>query len=141
MNRFVCLAALVLAALWGGPLPGGDSKQEGSHKDRLLEQFRTDLLHKNYARAQTVLDALLRLEPENYQLHNLRGVSYEKAGRYGEATRWYLKSLELQPTALTVRLNLALHYLRLGKDAEAGREFARLVEREGTATMPPPNPY
>ena len=133
-NGFLCLTALLLGAALA-------FSQESNSKDRLVEELRTGITDKNYKQAQVVLDELLRLEPENYQLHNLRGVCYEKAGRYPEATPSYRKALELEPTALTARLNLALNYLRLEKYTDAAREFATLVEREGSAAIPAPNPY
>lgn len=110
-------------------------------EDHLLAQLQTDLVGGAYDNALTVLDKLLRLDSENYQLYNLRGVTKEKIGKYAEATPSYLKALQLQPTSSTVRINLALNYLRLEKYADANREFTVLISREGNSSPPPVNPF
>ncbi len=132
---------LLCTLLFIPPLAASPSGSEARDRDALLEQLRAGLQNKAYGDALIVLDRLLESEPNNYQLHNLRGVAKDRMGRFSEATPSYLKALQLQPASVTVGLNLALNYLRLGKDGEAAREFAVLVEQDRSSTSPPPNPY
>jgi tetratricopeptide (TPR) repeat protein len=144
-KRLLDRRRLIIIGLCAVLLNGGQVRSQGhpdtGNEDRLLAQLQTDLVGKAYDHALTVLNKLLLLDSQNYQLYNVRGVTEEKIGKYAEATPSYLKALQLQPTSPTVRINLALNYLRLEKYAEANREFIVLIEHEGSSSPPPVNPF
>lgn len=139
-DRRIIIIGLCAALLNGGQAPSQGHAGNGD-EDQLLSELQTDLVGKAYDHALTVLDKLVRLDSQNYQLYNVRGVTEEEMGRYAEATPSYLKALQLQPTSSTVRINLALNYLRLEKYADANREFIALIEHEGNSSPPPVNPF
>jgi tetratricopeptide (TPR) repeat protein len=144
-KRFTGQWQLVTFGLCAVLLCGRQVRSQGNppiqENDPLLAELQTDLVGRSYAKALVVLDKLLRSSSASYQLYDLRGVTLEKMGKYGEATSSYLQALKLQPTSQTVRINLALNYLRLEKYAEASREFRVLIEREGNTSPPPINPF
>lgn len=118
-----------------------EGQATAAERENLLEQLRIDLQTESHASALKILSELEKWEGSNYLFHNLRGVVLEKQGRTSEATAAYLEALRLQPDSATVRLNLALNYLRLDRFAEATRELAALVAREEPHSAPPPNPF
>ena len=107
-----------------------------------MERLQSSLVSQTYGDALAALDQLLQLHPKEYQFHNLRGVVKERMMRYSEATSSYTTALELQPSSSTVRLNLALNYLRVDRFSDAAREFAWLVDQAAPQTTEAaPNRY
>ncbi len=140
-GRAWCIALGLYALLAHGNQARAQGDPQVPDKDRLLAQLQTDLVGKAYENALAVLDKLLGLDSVNYQLYNLKGVTTEKMGKYGDATPSYLRALQIQPMSPTVRMNLALNYLRLERYEEASREFSVLIDREGNTSPPPVNPF
>jgi tetratricopeptide (TPR) repeat protein len=141
VKRRVFLPFFVFIAVFAGTSAASPSSREASYKDRLVQRLQADLVNQEYNDAPIVLDELVKLDPTNYQFYNLRGVVKERIGRYSDATPSYAKALELQPGSATVRLNLALNYLRLERFSDAAKEFSFLIDRATVPTEPVPNRY
>ena len=56
------------------------------------------------------------------------GLVYERAGRYNDAVRAYLRSLKLNPKDVRVWVNLGNVYARMGKRRKAEEAYRRALE-------------
>lgn len=68
--------------------------------------------------------------PEYADIHNYMGAALSLLGRYEEAIKSFLKSIELNPKYIEAHVNLGLTYSLIGKIEEANKEFAIVEELE-----------
>jgi len=78
--------------------------------------------------AINVLKNAIRLSPipPNWYLENLGG-AYRLTGQYKKAVHEYKKAIQLQPDDMFSHLNLALCYVKLGREEEANAEAAEVL--------------
>jgi tetratricopeptide (TPR) repeat protein len=79
-------------------------------------------------KAIIVLKKALRLNPfpASWYLRNL-GDAYRKTGEYEKAIYEYKKSIQLQPDDISSHLNLAICYVKLGREGDAHAESAEAL--------------
>jgi adenylate cyclase len=78
--------------------------------------------------AVTLYEQAMRLDPFPSSLYfrNL-GSAYRNVGRYEESVKQSKKALELSPNDLFAHINLAITYVKLGRDEEAKAEAAEVL--------------
>ena len=97
--------------------------------DFLFHLYRgSELLHDNrLLEAQSELEYALSLEPSDARTQGLLAVVYFRSGFYARAVTTYRSLLEHDPNDPTLRLNLALCYLKTGQSQGARVELEALV--------------
>jgi len=65
---------------------------------------------------------------DNSHLQNILGIMADHEGDYELAESRYQKSLELNPDAIIPHINLAELYLKIGRMAEAGVSFKKVID-------------
>jgi tetratricopeptide (TPR) repeat protein len=97
-----------------------------------LKPVRTLFADRNYSGAARALEQLLPENQKDFAFLNLLGATLERNAETGKATAYYQKALEIRPQSVTVRLNLAINYVRLGQNDRASKEFIRALKDDST---------
>lgn len=84
--------------------------------------------HREFAKALTVIDGLLKKYPHDPLLLRYRGLTLDKLGRHKEAIAAYQRLLAQQPDHIPTHLFLGLAYARDGRPMEATRELHWVIE-------------
>jgi tetratricopeptide (TPR) repeat protein len=121
-TRFVLV--LILSGLSG-------SLRAQSHPS-WLKPVRALLADKNYSGAARALERLLPEHGKDFAFLNLLGATLERNAETQKATAYYQKALEIRPQSVTVRLNLAINFVRLGQNDRASKEFIRALKDDST---------
>ncbi len=103
-----------------------------------VEAVRNRLAEKDYNRAAKLLEQLVSRHPKDFEVLNLLAATLERGGRPEEATAYYQRALQILPGSTTVRLNLALNYVRLKKYGSASAEFTRLLKEDSLSPLQEP---
>ncbi len=103
-----------------------------------VADVRTRLAEKDYGRAAKFLERLVSRHKNDFAILNLLAATLERAGYSEKATAYYQRALQVLPESTTVRLNLALNYVRLKKYGSASAEFTRLLKEDSLASLQEP---
>ncbi|HEY3130986.1 MAG TPA: tetratricopeptide repeat protein [Acidobacteriota bacterium] len=99
---------------------------------------RARLAEKDYDRAAKLLEQLVSRHTNDFEVLNLLAATLERAGPAEKATTYYQRALQVLPESTTVRLNLALNYVRLKKYDSASTEFTRLLKEDSLSRLQEP---
>jgi tetratricopeptide (TPR) repeat protein len=88
-----------------------------------------------YADAKQEYEKALDLNPNYPDIHNLMGLANSASGNLDEALECFRRALEVNPAYADARLHMAVTLRELGKDAEAAREFAAVLEQDKGNTI------
>jgi len=91
------------------------------------------LLQNRGKEAETVISALLQVQPGHAKGKNLHGIICASHGNYACAISAFEASLKLDPRDVTVYVNLGNVYLERGDVETAGRLFSEAVALDPTA--------
>ncbi|MGE5244912.1 MAG: sulfatase-like hydrolase/transferase [Betaproteobacteria bacterium] len=94
----------------------------------LLAAARAYLAVGDAAQAREKVEAAERLEPETSDVHVVRGMIYEQAGRGPEALREYQTALQANRSNPEARARVAGMALQLGQLDLAGEQFRALLQ-------------
>ncbi len=100
------------------------------------------LMEEKYPDALKILNALLKINPGLYDVHQNMGLAYKNLGDMGNAEEKFKDAIRIKFNAPEAHYNLASLYGSLGKAIEASEEFdisATLFR--GHINPPPPNFY
>lgn len=86
----------------------------------LIQQHKLD-------EAQEVLLAVVDKEEENARLHGLLGIIAFARFDFGSASKCWRRALGLEPENTELRHNLAMTYLKMGRNEEAVAELRRIL--------------
>jgi Flp pilus assembly protein TadD len=86
----------------------------------------------DYRGAITLLNEVVRLEPENYEAWLDLGISYAQKGFYQEAERCYGKAREQNPDDVLLNYNVAALYSLWDKRKEALEALRKALDKEPT---------
>src|SRR5713101_6270802 len=86
----------------------------------------------DYRAAITLLNEVVRLEPENYEAWLDLGISYAQKGFYQEAERCYGKARDLNPDDVLLNYNVAALYSLWDRRKEALDALRKALEKEPT---------
>ena len=111
------MAALALAVLCG-TVSAADTVSTPSTSERLTAA-RKAIEAKDWSRAKTELDAALREDPRNADVHNLLGYSYRNLKRYDESLVAYKRALTLDPKHRGAHEYIGIAYIQMGQPAKA----------------------
>jgi Flp pilus assembly protein TadD len=127
---FITGVLLACAAAWAADFGGGPSTSER------LASARKAIEAKDWARAKTELDAALREEPRNADVHNLLGYSYRKRANpdLPKAFEHYNMALKLNPNHRGAHEYIGEAYLMDKKPEEAEKHLAALEKICGNKT-------
>lgn len=84
----------------------------------------------HYTEAAAKLEALLKLVPESFEVHELLGLVYSAQSQDANANVHLEKAARLNPRSAPARTNLAANLVRLGKLEGAGDQFRKAAELE-----------
>lgn len=103
-------------------------KSEGFEADyaRAIARYRKGQMTKAVAQ----IDALIRAEPRNPWLHELKAQVLFESGRGGEALASYARALELEPGAGLVRAAYGHALLEAGRFREAAAQLRKSLDAE-----------
>jgi len=107
----------------GSLLPPADSTRDVAQEDFLFHLYRgSELLQENrILEAKEELEAALTMQPQDAKGQDLLGAAYFRLGLYPHAIQIY-EALEKQfPKDTSIKINLALTYLRTNQAARARR--------------------
>ena len=110
-----CVLLAVVMACGGTPEPAVDI--EATVQARLTEE-----------RAIEDWDEAIRLDPQDADAYNNRGIAYHDLGEYQRAIEDYDEAIRLNPQAAYAYYNRGLAYERLGRQEQADRDFAKAKE-------------
>ncbi len=83
-----------------------------------------------FTEAAASLEALLRVVPQSFEVHELLGVVYAAQSQDAKAGQHLAKAVRLKPDSASARMNLAINLVRLGKLQGAEVEFKKALELE-----------
>jgi Flp pilus assembly protein TadD len=86
----------------------------------------------DYRGAITLLNEVVRLEPENYEGWLDLGISYAQKGFYQEAERCYAKARELNPDDVLLNYNVAALYSLWDRRVDALAALRKALDKERT---------
>lgn len=127
---------VVLALLCGFAFAAADLGSSSPPIAERLTKARKAMEAKDWARAKTELDAALREEPRNADVHNLLGYSYRKRPNpdLPKAFEHYNRALELNPRHKGAHEYMGEAYLMDKKPEEAEKHLAALEKICGNKT-------
>ena len=128
------MAALALAVVCGS-VHAADTFSTPSTSERLAAA-RKAIEAKDWSKARTELDAALREDPRNADVHNLLGYSYRKRANpdLPKAFEHYDTALKLNPNHKGAHEYIGEAYLMDKKPAEAEKHLAALEKICGNKT-------
>jgi len=94
----------------------------------LASGFSNRFHHREFAKALTIIDGLLKKYPHDPLLLRYRGLTLDKLGRHKEAIAAYQQLLAQQPNHIPTHLFLGLAHARDGEPMEATRELQWVIE-------------
>src|SRR5215467_7426851 len=111
--------------------PEPPSSRDVAGEDFLFHLYRgSELLQDNRVHeAKTELEQALALQPSDPKGQDLLGIVYFRLGMYPRAIAIYERLVQLHPTAIEPRINLALSYLKTGQPAQARAELEKVLEQ------------
>ena len=125
MNRFTRLVLVLILLVLPGSLRAQDHPS-------WLKPVRALLADRNYSGAARALEQLLAENGKDFAVLNLLAATLERNAETQKATAFYQKALEIRPQSVTVRLNLAINFVRLGQNDRASKEFIRVLKDDST---------
>jgi thioredoxin-like negative regulator of GroEL len=111
--------------------PAPPSSRDVAGEDFLFHLYRgSELLQDNRVHeAKTELENALALQPSDPKGQDLLGIVYFRLGMYPRAIAIYERLVQLHPSAVEPRINLALSYLKTGQPAQARAELEKVLEQ------------
>jgi tetratricopeptide (TPR) repeat protein len=103
-----------------------------------LDDAIADLNQQKYAEAETILEGILRSQPQEATALGLMGVALDGQKRFEEAEKFYSKAVKLSPGSAALFNNLGTHYLALGDVERARRAYlaaVRIDARDPNASL------
>jgi uncharacterized protein (AIM24 family) len=106
------------------------STHDVAGEDFLFHLYRgSELLQDNRVHdAKVELEQALSLQPSDPKGQDLLGIVYFRLGLYPRAIAIFDRLIQLHPSAMEPRINLALSYLKTGQPSQARVELERVVE-------------
>ncbi|MBT6347169.1 MAG: tetratricopeptide repeat protein [Nitrospina sp.] len=83
------------------------------------------LMAEDYANAIPPLQALLKINPNLYDVHQNLGIAHKSLGQYTEAEKNFKEAIRIKPTDPDSHFNLASLYGNLRKFIQASQQFDR----------------
>ena len=114
--------------VWG---PGDPGMIDGK-KRKFIDQEFVDIKTKpwangmsgeDYANALSPLHALLRINPNLYDVHQNLGIAYKRLGNSAKAEQHFKEAIRIQPMEPSSHFNLASLYGNIGKYIQAITEY------------------
>jgi Flp pilus assembly protein TadD len=117
-------------------IPGSNPSARSPSVSERLANARSAIDGKDWNRAMSELNAAVREDPRNADVHNLLGYSYRKRATpdLPKAFEHYNTALRLQPSHKGAHEYIGEAYLMDGKPAEAERHLAELERLCGNRT-------
>ena len=84
-----------------------------------------------YQEAIEQYDEAIRIDPQDANTYNGRGLAYGGLGQYERAIQDYDEAIRLNPQDADAYYNRGAAYNALGKSREAERDFAKAKELDG----------
>ena len=124
------VAVLMLPAVAGCTAAGRDSGAKGREQDPAYHmQWALERLNRGqYKEALESIDRALKLKPDGYELHNLRGLILYTAGEPENALEEYERTLELNGYFTDAHNNAGAALAALGRTDEALAEFELVLK-------------
>lgn len=85
---------------------------------------------KRYEEAEPVLRWAAEEHPDSFTVHFTLGRVLWEVSRWGESVPFFARAVQLKPSSREARLHYGEALLKLGKFAEAEREFRRVINRQ-----------
>ena len=133
MKRIVGVGvALVLSASLAGPAAamssggGGSGGSTRSSSSPGYSDAERAVKNKQYRKAISILEGVIRRDPNNVDALNYLGYSHRQLGEYDKALIYYQTALAKDRNHRGVNEYLGQLYLRLGKMKQARAQLARL---------------
>lgn len=132
MNRILGVgAALILSASLAGPAAamssgGGSSSGTRSSSGMSYSDAERAVKNKRYRKAISILEGIIRRNPNNVDALNYLGYSHRQLGEYDKSLVYYQTALSKNPNHRGANEYLGQLYLRLGKVNQAKAQLARL---------------
>jgi tetratricopeptide (TPR) repeat protein len=93
-----------------------------------LQEAIADLNEQRYQEAETILNEILREQPQEATALGLMGVALDGQKRFAEAEKFYAQAVKLSPGSAALFNNLGTHYLALGDQEHARKAYLAAVE-------------
>jgi Flp pilus assembly protein TadD len=139
-TALTALTALLVAACTLGLTPAVHAEDTPSNMgpgvSEQLVAARSAIAAKDWPRAITELDAAVKLEPRNADVHNLLGYSHRKKARpdLAKAFEHYKLALQIDPGHKGAHEYIGEAYLMDQRPAEAEKQLAELARLCGNQT-------
>ncbi|MEN9417786.1 MAG: hypothetical protein RI988_1406 [Pseudomonadota bacterium] len=128
---WTALLAMACFSAWAADVPNRNPPAE----HRSLREARELIAQQRWAQAERLLDAHVRVEPQDADAHNLLGFSLRKLGRLQASLGPYTRALELDPNHLGAHEYIGEAYVQLG-DLPRARTHLAALERLCPAGCP-----
>src|SRR5262245_7650572 len=114
-----------------GSRPPSSRSRDAAGEEFLFHLYRgSEMLQDNRVHdAKAELEHALALQPSDPKGQDLLGIVYFRLGLYPRAIAIYERLIQIHPSAIEPRINLALAYLKTGQPAQARIELERVVEQ------------
>lgn len=114
----------------GKKAPAAPQKTQESRQDALFRQAREAFNKQECDTATRLLNELIALEPKDAAAHFLLAYCYYEMGKKPEAIAAFEKTIELDPTYVPARHNLALLLIQTNQFERAAEELKKSLEIE-----------
>jgi len=104
--------------------------QDNQQLDRQFQSAVAQFDAGHFSQAATQLEALLPLDPNSFEIHELLGQSYASLSRDDKAIEHLQAAVRLKPKSAPARTNLAASLWRAGKTTLADEQFRKALELE-----------
>ena len=109
-------------------------KLKGQKIDDLFDEAFSAFDTQNYEETLSILNKIIKIEPENYTAYYYKGLTYGNMNNYGAAINEFMRAKNLNPQFIFVNYLLAIAYDNLGETQEAKKYYNLYLSSEHNIT-------
>ncbi|MDH5748947.1 MAG: tetratricopeptide repeat protein [Rhodospirillales bacterium] len=107
-------------------------KKHGNNPKLIIELAKSQLSSSMIVDADETLVQARELAPDNWEVHSVSGILFDRQGKYQMAQNSYQRALQLNPNNSSVMNNLGLSLAQSGKLDDGIKVLERLVNSENS---------
>ncbi len=109
------------------PVAGAQNKNQNAMVADLLQQGRTEMEEKNYAKAIVTFNEVIKINTKHVEAHFRIGTAYWRQRKVREALGYMNKAIEFDPKNVSLRLSLAGFYEQVKMIDRAIEQYKQII--------------
>ncbi len=110
------------------------NKLRGKKLEDLFDEAFSAFDTQNYEETISILNKIIKIEPNNYTAYYYKGLTYGNMNNYGAAINEFMRAKKLNPQFVFVDYLLAIAYDNLGEIHEAKKYYNAYLSNEHNVT-------